>query len=80
LRKQIQNDNQHFYTYSKEHLSLSFPLVNENEIKMREKAENESKWKTNDGFKNVFRAHDYGEIPKKPDPAKMDDLTIPYVE
>lgn len=39
LRKTISNDPNNFYTYSKEHLSLSFPLINENEIAYKEKLE-----------------------------------------
>lgn len=46
LRKQISNDNKNFYTYSKDFLSLAFPLINENEIAMKAKIENETKWKT----------------------------------
>ena len=29
-------DSSKFYTYSKEHLSLAFPVINENEIKVKE--------------------------------------------
>jgi len=32
LRKVIEKDKEHFYTYSKDYMSGSFPLVNENEI------------------------------------------------
>ena len=30
LRKKVEQDPSNYYTYSKEHLSLAFPLVNEN--------------------------------------------------
>lgn len=48
-------DPSNHYTYSKDHLSLAFPIVNENELFMKEKEENESKWKTKKGFENVLR-------------------------
>ena len=37
LRSHIAKDPSKFYTYSSEHLSLAFPLVNENEIAIKEK-------------------------------------------
>jgi hypothetical protein len=46
LRKRIADDKGNFYSYSKEHLSLAFPLINENEIKVKEKEANEARWKT----------------------------------
>ncbi len=42
-----------FYTYSKEYLSLAFPVVNENEIARKEKEDNRRKWLTKDGFINL---------------------------
>lgn len=50
LRKTISNDAHNFYTYSKEHLSLAFPRVNENELAQNEKQQNQSAWKTKNGF------------------------------
>ena len=50
LRKLIEHDKAHFYTYSKDYLSQSFPLVNENLIALKSKQENESRWKTKAGF------------------------------
>ena len=38
--------NKNFYRYSPDHLSLAFPLVNENEIEVKEKEANQSRWKT----------------------------------
>jgi len=32
MRKMIENDREHFYTYSKDYMSGAFPMVNENEI------------------------------------------------
>jgi len=80
MRKQLANDTGNFYTYSKEHLSLAFPLVNENEINAKAKAENEARWKTKNGFENVVKRTNWNEHPKKPDQAGMDDLQIPYVQ
>ena len=80
VRKQIADDKKHFYSYSKDYLSLAFPLINENEIKMKEKEENESRWKTKNGFDNLIKKNNYAEHPKKPPQSIIDDLQIPYVE
>jgi len=37
LRKMIENDSANFYTYSRDYLSQSFPLVNENIIALKSK-------------------------------------------
>ena len=50
LRKHIANDPSNFYTYSKEHLSLAFPLINERDEAMKDKLQNEANWKTKSGF------------------------------
>lgn len=50
LRNMIENDSAHFYTYSKQYLSQSFPLVNENLIALKNKEDNERRWKTKAGF------------------------------
>lgn len=77
LRKEISKDPSKFYTYSKEHLSLAFPIVNENEIAVKEKEYNESRWKTRSGFDNVMKRQNWNEHPKKPHPSTMDNLLIP---
>lgn len=61
-------------------MTLTFPLINENEIKMKEKEDNESKWKTKTGFDNLIKKSNYAEHPKKPPQSILDDLQIPYVE
>lgn len=66
LRKKIIADKKNFYTYSVDHLSLAFPMVNENEIKQAEKDLNQSRWKTKSGFQNVIKKDNYIEHPKKP--------------
>ena len=76
----VENDKAHFYTYSKEYLSQSFPLVNENLIAVKEKQDNESRWKTPSGFDVHGKKSNWNEHPKKPHQAVMDDLLIPYVE
>ena len=76
----IENDRANFYTYSKDYLSQSFPLVNENLIAQKEKADNESRWKTKAGFDVHGKKTAWNEHPKKPSPATMDDLKIPYVQ
>ena len=67
-----------FYTYSAEHLSLAFPIVNENEIALKEKEENERRWKTKNGFDNVDKTLNWNAHPKAPDAAGKHELTIPY--
>ena len=47
---------------------------------MKEKEENESKWKTKKGFDNLIKKNNYAEHPKKPPQSIVDDLQIPYVE
>ena len=74
LRKLIEHDRANFYTYSKEYLSQSFPLVNENLIAQRDKAENEARWKTKAGFDVHGKKTAWNEHPKKPHQATMDDL------
>lgn len=76
----IENDKAHFYTYSKDYLSQSFPLVNENMIHIREKQENEARWKTKNGFDLNGKKQNWNEHPKRPHPATMDDLMISYVQ
>jgi hypothetical protein len=82
LRKTISKDKGNFYTYSPEHLSLAFPVVNENEIAYNEKMMNQSKWKTPDGFQNVTRKskEEYTIHSKKPPQDILDDLKDPYYE
>ena len=78
LRQQIAKDQTKFYTYSKDYLALAFPLVNENEIHIKEKEENESKWKTKSGFDNVMKRLNWNEHPKRPDPSTVESLKHPY--
>ena len=82
IRKTVANDKANFYTYSPEHLSLAFPLVNENEIAMKEKILNQSKWKTPDGFHNVTKRskEEYSIHPKKPPQSILDDLKDPFYQ
>ena len=46
----ISQDKEHFYTYSKSSLAGAFPIVNENEVKVKAKLESESRWMTKKGF------------------------------
>ena len=55
MRKQISNDPKHFYSYSKDFLSLAFPIINEHENKLKEKEDNEMHWKTKNGFDNLIK-------------------------
>ena len=74
MRSEIAKDPTKFYTYSTEHLSLAFPVVNENEIAVRAKEENEARWKTAKGFDNVMKKLNWNAHPKKPDQARCEDL------
>lgn len=80
LRKTISKDKKNFYTYAADHLSLAFPVVNENEIEYNEKMMSMSKWKTPEGFQNVTRKSkaEYTVHPKKPSEDVMDDLKEPF--
>lgn len=80
LRKLIENDKAHFYTYSKEYLSQSFPLVNENLINVKNKQDNESRWKTPAGFDVHGKKSNWNEHSKKPHQATLDDLKMSYIQ
>lgn len=58
---------------------MAFPLINEAEIAMKAKVENEARWKTKAGFDNVMKRENWNEHPKKPAQSTIDDLKIPYV-
>jgi len=74
----VSQDKGNFYTYSKEHLSLAFPVVNENQIAVREKEQNEARWKTKSGFDYLMKKANINEHPKKPHSTVIDDLKNSY--
>lgn len=80
IRKKVAQDKANFYTYSPEHLSLAFPIVNENHIEQNEKILNQSKWTTKGGFHNVTKKpmEEYNVHPKKPSQDMLDDLKDPF--
>lgn len=80
LRKVVSNDKEHFYTYSMNNMSGSFPVVNENQIKLKEKLDSEARWLTRKGFDNLNKRENWNAHSKQPDPAKMDELRYPYVK
>ena len=80
LRKVIEKDKEHFYTYSKDYMSGSFPLVNENEIQLKEKLESISRWTTKKGFDNIGKKSNWNEHPLKPDAGKIADLKYPRIK
>jgi hypothetical protein len=81
LRQQLAQDPTKFYTFSKEYFSLAFPLVNENEILVKEKQENEKRWKTKNGFDYIMKTSNWNEHPKKPDDSTIQNiLNNPYHE
>lgn len=73
MRKVISQDKEHFYTYGQS-LAGAFPIVNENEIKVKAKLENESRWMTKRGFDQLGKRSNWNEHPKKPDQATVDNL------
>lgn len=78
MRQKIVKDKANFYTYSKDYLSLTFPLVNENEIALKEKEDNEASWKTKTGFDNVMKRQNWNEHPKKPHYSQIEALKVPH--
>jgi hypothetical protein len=80
MRKHIAKDSANFYTYSKEHLSLAFPVVNVDQVQKAEKEENEAKWKTKKGFDNLGKKTNWNEHPKKLPQSAVDELNIPFHE
>lgn len=74
------HDKAHFYTYSREHLSLAFPMVNENQVAYKEKLASEARWKTKAGFDNKDKKSNLNGHPKKPHPSIIDDLRHSYHE
>lgn len=52
-------------------------MVNENEIAVKEKEENERRWKTKDGFDIVNKRVNWNEHSKAPHPATIAELKIP---
>ena len=80
MRKIVANDPEHFYTYSKDFLSGSFPLVNENQIKVKEKLQSEARWLTKRGFDQYGKRANWNEHPKKPDLATIENLKYPHVK
>lgn len=80
LRKVIADDKKHFYSYSKEFLGGAFPIVNEKKELIKEKKESEARWITKKGFDNLHKRSNWNAHPKKPDPAKLDELRYPHMK
>jgi hypothetical protein len=53
-------------------------MVNENEIAVKEKEENERRWKSKEGFDNVNKRLNWNEHSKAPHYATVAELKIPY--
>lgn len=79
MRKVISQDKEHFYSYG-DSLAGAFPIVNENEIKVKAKLESEARWRTKSGFDCLNKRQNWNEHPKKPDQATIDSLKHPHVE
>jgi len=75
----IEKDSANFYTYSKDYLSSSFPLVNEHNIAVKQKLESEALWKTPSGFDVHGKKTAWNEHPNKPHQSVLDDLKYSYV-
>ena len=80
MRKVISQDKAHFYTYSKDFLSGSFPVVNELAEQQKEKAQSQARWLTPKGFDNLDKTKNWNEHPKKPDKAKLEDLKFSHAK
>jgi len=52
-------------------------MVNENEIAVKEKEENERRWKSKEGFDIVNKRVNWNEHSKAPHPATISELKIP---
>ena len=80
MRKIIAEDKQHYYTYSNDFLGGAFPVVNEETQIASEKADSQARWITPTGFDNLNKRINWNQHPKKPDSAKLSDLSYPYVK
>ena len=48
-------------------------------VALKNKQDNESRWKTKAGFDVHGKKSNWNEHPKRPDQAKMDELMVAYV-
>ncbi len=66
LRAKFEKDASHYYTYSKDYLTLSFPYNKNNNVEYELYQENKKKWLTKDGF-NRYKSNtkEFVYIPKK---------------
>lgn len=62
----IEKDTANFYTYSKEFNTGAFPIVDEKDNIMKEKVEQEARWKSKNGFDILNKRENWNEHPKKP--------------
>ena len=51
-REAYEQDKSHYYTYSNDFLTLSFPMIKNKNLAYEEYMDNKSKWKTKEGFNN----------------------------
>ena len=56
LRKKLREENDKYFTYSKEFISLSATLIDEDEMELKEKREREEKFLTKGGFQTLPKA------------------------
>jgi hypothetical protein len=47
---------------------------------LKEKEDNEARWKSSNGFDNLIKNANFAAHPKCPPQSVLDDLRIPYVE
>jgi hypothetical protein len=76
----IAKDASNFYTYSKEFMSGAFPVIDEKANLIKDKLEQESRWKSKKGFDVLDKRENWNELPKKPPQSIIDDLMVPYIE
>jgi hypothetical protein len=65
LRKQYIKDKSIYPTYSLDHLSLSFPMIKNSNVKYDEYMENKGKWKDVKDFDRYKQVKEFAYIPKK---------------
>jgi len=61
-------------------LQAAFPVVNENEIAIKEKQDSVAKWKSKNGFDLLNKRENWNEHPKAPTLSERKELKIPYHE
>lgn len=66
LRQKLEKDKGHYFTYSKEYLTLSFPYNKLSNVEFEQFEENKKKWLVKEGFNRYIGPNkEFAYIPKK---------------